>query len=498
MDSSVRRVGLVLASAGLLVVIDTTVTVVALPAIVADLDTSLPVGSWTTTGYVLGLIAVIPLSGWLTGRFGDRRVYLIGLGVFVLAAVLAGFSPTIGVLIGLRILQGLGGGVINPVGFAIALRAAGRGEKGRMMSFLGLPVLVGPALGPPLAGLLVDATTWRWLFWSTLVLGGIVIIVCYRFLPAASPHRSHLPPDVLGAVLIVAGSTLLVLACTRVGEDGRITPATGLVLVLAGGAFAGFVVRSRRIAAPLIGLAVLAHPATRWGLGVMALFTAGYFGFAQVLPAYVQGVRGDSVFTAGLLMIPVGLGVGLTLQIATRLVDRVEPDRVIAVGVVTALAGLLAVAAALAAGAAYPVVGAAAVVVGVGSGATLMPTNVFITRDLTGAEVPAATTLLTLVSQLGTAVGTAAVASAITVSVGWQSPALGDAETGGLAAMVRLGEEERDVLESDLALAVGQSVLVPAACVAAVVLVHVSGMIARRRVTGSAAPTSARSGPARP
>ncbi|MEU4428822.1 MFS transporter, partial [Actinoplanes sp. NPDC024001] len=197
---SVRRIGLTLALGGLMVVVDTTVTVVALPAIVAGLHTTLPAVQWVTTGYLLGIVAVIPLAGWASARYGARRVYLTALLVFILFSALAGLAWSAASLAVFRVLQGLGGGLLNPVGQAIGLRAAPRDQRGRLMSLLVLPLLIGPVLGPLLAGWLIDTLSWRWIFLINIPLGALALLFCARFLPSdALPTAPSGPPELAGS-----------------------------------------------------------------------------------------------------------------------------------------------------------------------------------------------------------------------------------------------------------------------------------------------------------
>lgn len=479
MDTRARSIGLVLAFGGLLVIIDTTVTIVALPAIVTDLGTTLPRGAWMTTGYILGLIAVIPLTGWLAGRFGDRRVYLTGLIVFVLASVAAGFSPNVETLIALRVLQGLGGGVLNPLGTAIALRSVPKDHRGRIMSLVGLPILIGPALGAPLTGLLIDAASWRWLFWINLPLGALALALCLRHLPASQRSDDTGRVDWLGLVLVTTGCVGLVLACTSIGESGRLTLGTGASL--AGGLvlLAWFTRRSLHRTHPLVHVRLLARREIVAGAVIALCFAGGYFGASSIIPAFVQGVRGDPVSLAGILAVPSGLAVGLTLQVATRLVDRIDPRRVIITGTATALTGALTLGIALSLDAPYPVIGGLSILVGIGSGATLMPTTVAATSRLDGPELPQAATVLALFSQLGNALGTALVASTITVLIATRIDGIDTGGHGGLAAMVALDPGERSRLADQLTTTVGLSYATPAVLILIALLAAVWGLRAQ-------------------
>jgi len=192
MDPRARSIGLVLALGGLLATIDMTVALVAVPAIVADLQSTLPAVQWVTTGYLLGVVGVIPAAGWAANRFGPRRVYVTGLVVFTLASVLAGLAWDATSLTAFRVLQGLGGGLLNPVGQAIGLRSVPQHQRGRLMSLLGLPVLIGPVLGPPLAGWLVDSAGWRWVFLINVPLAAVTVLLALTSTPRLRP-RSPAP-----------------------------------------------------------------------------------------------------------------------------------------------------------------------------------------------------------------------------------------------------------------------------------------------------------------
>ena len=477
MDTQARRIGLVLALGGLLIVVDTTVTVVALPAIVADLDSTLPTMQWVTTGYLLGVVTTTPVAGWAANRFGDRRVYVVALITFTAASVMAGFAWDAGSLIGLRVLQGLGGGLLNPVGMALGLRAVPRGSRGAMMSLLGIPLFIGPVLGPPLAGLLVDAASWRWIFWINLPVGLLALALCLRVLPPAETFRGrHDRVDWLGLAQVPGGAVLLVLGITTIAKAGSVTPGS-LLAVLAGLVLLGWFVRHAfRTNHPLIEVRLLRHPPLAHGAAVLVLFGAGYFGSLSIGPVFVQGVRGDPAAIAGALGVPMGIAVGLTLQVATRLVDRTDPRRVVLAGTTIALLGGLALFAATSLDASYLILGAAGVVLGVGSGATLMPTMTAAMRDLEGADTANGTTLLQLLSQLAAGLGTALVASTLTLLVDARVPGLAAAGEGGLGGMQILGDATRATLRGDLAAAVGSTYIVPVGLFALAVLAAGRGL----------------------
>jgi EmrB/QacA subfamily drug resistance transporter len=471
LDARARTVGLVLALGGLMVVVDTTVTIVAVPAVVADLGSTLPAVQWVTTGYLLGVVAVTPVAGWAVGRFGARRVYLAALATFTLASALAGLAGDVGSLVACRVLQGLGGGLLNPVGQAIGLRLVPRDARGRLMSLLGLPLVVGPVLGPPLGGWLVDVASWRWIFLINVPIGVAAVALCRLLLPRQPPDGAAAPMDWPGLALLSGGGALVVLGATLVGEKGSpawpVAGVLGLGLLLA----AVFVVRALRVPAPLVDLRLLRHRPLATGGAVLVCFGAAYFGAMGILPVFVQGVRGDGAALAGTITVPMALAVGLTLQVATRLVDRVPAGRIVLTGVGLGLLGCAALLLTTAADAPYPLVATAAAVLGVGSGATLMPTMTVALRDLEGSDTPRGTTLLALAQQLSAAIGVAVVATALTLLVSARVPGLAAADggdgAGGVAGMLALDPAVRAALRPELAAAVGGAYAVAVALMAA-------------------------------
>jgi EmrB/QacA subfamily drug resistance transporter len=481
MDARARTVGLVLALGGLMVVVDTTVTIVAVPAVVADLGSTLPAVQWVTTGYLLGVVAVTPVAGWAVARFGARRVYLTALATFTLASALAGLAGDVGSLVACRVLQGLGGGLLNPVGQAIGLRLVPREARGRLMSLLGLPLVVGPVLGPPLGGWLVDVASWRWIFLINVPVGVAAVVLCRLLLPRRSADGAAPPMDWTGLAQLSGGGTLLVLGCTLVGETGSptwpVAAVLGVGLLLA----AAFVVRALRVPAPLVDLRLLRHRPLAVGGAVLVCFGAAYFGAMGVLPVFVQGVRGDTAALAGTVTVPMALAVGLTLQVATRLVDRVPPRRIVLTGVCLGLLGCAALLLATVADAPYPLVAAAAAVLGVGSGATLMPTMTVALRDLEGGDTPRGTTLLALAQQVAGALGVAVVATTLTLLVSARVPGLAAAGEGGVAGMLALDPATRAALRPALAAAVGSTYAVAVALMAAGVVAAAAGFSAAGR-----------------
>src|SRR5689334_14470094 len=190
-------------------ILDTTIVNVALDTLSRDLHASLSATQWVITGYLLALGMVIPLSGWASGRFGTKRVWITALVLFTCGSALSGLAWSIGSLIGFRIVQGLGGGLMLPLAQTIMTRAAGPERLGRVMAILGVPMLLGPVFGPVIGGLLVQNVSWHWIFYVNVPVGVVAVALAFWKLPegkeAAAGGRFDLP----GLVLLAASCVLM-------------------------------------------------------------------------------------------------------------------------------------------------------------------------------------------------------------------------------------------------------------------------------------------------
>src|SRR5919197_1659094 len=184
-----------------------------------DFDTSLSTIQWVATGYTLALATVIPLTGWAADRFGTKRLYMTSIVLFVGGSVLSGLAWSAGSLIAFRVLQGLGGGMLMPAGMTILTRAAGPQRVGRVMAIIGVPMLLGPIIGPILGGWLVDAYSWHWIFFINVPIGAAALVMTFRVLPRDVPQPAH-RLDWLGFALLSPGLAALIYGLAKSSGSG--------------------------------------------------------------------------------------------------------------------------------------------------------------------------------------------------------------------------------------------------------------------------------------
>src|SRR3954447_15807149 len=207
-DARVWRISAVVILGSIMSILDTTIVNVALDTLARELDSTLSQIQWVVTGYMLSLAAVIPLTGWAARRFGAKRVYLTSLVVFTTGSALCGLASSTEELIVFRVLQGIGGGMILPIGQMMMADAAGPKRMGRVMSIVAVPALLAPILGPTIGGLILDNASWQWIFYANLPVGIAAVIAAVRVLPSVKPGKVD-PLDVRGLALMATGLPLL-------------------------------------------------------------------------------------------------------------------------------------------------------------------------------------------------------------------------------------------------------------------------------------------------
>src|SRR3954454_23957301 len=326
----------------IMAVLDTTIVNVALDTLSRDLHAPLSTIQWVSTGYLLSLAAVIPLSGWITERFGSKRTWIASIALFAAGSALCAFATSAGELIAFRVLQGLGGGMLIPVGFTLVAQSAGPQRIGRALAVVGIPILLGPIFGPILGGLIVDTAPWEWIFVVNVPIAVVAIAAAARLLQADAGRADAGVLDWVGAALLCPGLAGIVFGLSETESQGGIGSPIAFGPIVAGFALVGlFAWHSLRVARPLIELRLFRSGGVRAAAIATLLLGAALFGTLLVLPLYYQVDRGQSALAAGLLLGPQGIGAALMLPISGRLTDRLGGGPVVLAGVsVVALATL--------------------------------------------------------------------------------------------------------------------------------------------------------------
>jgi EmrB/QacA subfamily drug resistance transporter len=323
-----------------MVVLDATIVNVALRPIASELGASSNAVVWVATAYFLAVCAAQPATGWLTARLGHRAVFLGALGTFTAASAGCAASPTLSALIAFRVLQGLGGGILLPVGMAAMIELSPKDRPGRTMAIWGIAGMMTPAVGPTVGGLLVTSLSWHWLFLVNVPIGAAAIIIGARCLPDMG-HREQRPFDQLGLLLGSGGLTLTVLGLSQGNNWGWRTPATISVLSLGTAGLIGFAVHIRRVPSPLIDPRVFAEREFRLAMGILFFVTGAQYGRLIYVPLQLESLRGYTALQVGLLLAPPAFfGAGSTWA-GGHMADRIGVRRPILIGCGTIFVALI-------------------------------------------------------------------------------------------------------------------------------------------------------------
>jgi DHA2 family multidrug resistance protein len=315
-------------------ILDATIVNTALPRIQHDFGADLHLASYVATGYILAAGVVVPASGYLANRFGTKRVYLTSLVLFTLGSALCGAAPSIHLLIAARVLQGAGGAALFPLSFAMLFSVFPNEERGKANGIFGIPILAAPALGPSLGGYLTQYADWRWVFYVNLPIGILGVALGWKVL-RESQTRPDLRFDLPGFLLAASGLGLLLFGVSNLAYDGWNSTSTvsGPILVSLL-LLAGFVVEALRNKAPLLQLRLYQRRNYLLGSLIVVVGTVGLFGPGFLLPQYLQGLRDQTPFGAGLLLLWQGIGAVCGSVASGQLYNRVGPKVLIFFGLI--------------------------------------------------------------------------------------------------------------------------------------------------------------------
>ncbi|GLK69400.1 DHA2 family efflux MFS transporter permease subunit [Hansschlegelia plantiphila] len=296
--------------------LDSTVLATSLPAIATELGVNPIDLKLAMTSYLLSLAVFIPVSGWVADRFGARLVFRTAIAVFALGSALAGFSATMPEMIGARVIQGVGGAMMVPVGRLVILRTVPKSELVGSLAWLTVPALIGPVLGPPLGGFITTYFSWRWIFWINLPIAALGLVLATLFIPDLKGEE-RTPFDRLGFVLSGFGLAALVSGATALGLEA-LPHEVAFVLLAAGVvSLAGYILHFRRVEHPILDLRLFAIPTFRAAILGGSLFRIGIGAAPFLLPLMLQLGFGLSAFQSGLLTFASALG-ALFMKMAAK------------------------------------------------------------------------------------------------------------------------------------------------------------------------------------
>ena len=287
--------------------LDSTVLSTALPAIARDFGASPIHLKLALTSYLLALAVFIPASGWMADRFGARAIFRIAIAVFTLGSIACGLSSSIPEIVAARVVQGIGGSMMMPVGRLVILRSIPKHELVGSLAWLTVPALLGPVLGPTVGGFITTYFEWRWIFWINVPVGILGLVLATLYLPdIRGEERPRF--DGLGFLLTAFGLALFMTGSTTLGLG--LMPAPYVAAILGTGAvlLVIYIVRSRRMASPIIDLSLLRIPTMGASLLGTLLFRIGVGATPFLLPLMLQVGFGMTPFQSGMITFASAIG----------------------------------------------------------------------------------------------------------------------------------------------------------------------------------------------
>ncbi len=399
--------------AALMQVIDSSIVNVALPDMMGNLGASLDEIAWVSTGYILASVIVIPLTGFLGDLFGRKRYFVGSIVIFTLSSFFCGASSSLGMLIMWRIIQGVGGGALMTVSQAVLFESFPVEEAGMAMALFGLGVMVGPTIGPTLGGWLTDNHGWPWIFYINIPFGilAAIMIAMYVHDPAHQKRPSRI--DYMGiALLIVSVGALQYVLEHGEREDWFASHFIASLTVIGVIGLAALIWRELTTDHPAIDFRVLRHRQMWVGTLLGVVMGIGLYAMSFTLPVFLQGNLHMTAEQTGIVLLPGAVATALSMVLAGRLSNRVDPRLLITVGTlifavaawelsrITALSGATDFF--------WPLI-----LRGVGLGLMFVPLTTITLAELSPKELPQGTGLYNFFRQLGGSFGIAGISTLI-------------------------------------------------------------------------------------
>lgn len=413
-----------------MVILDTTIVNVALPQIGLALERQSGI-EWIVTAYLLAVGIAQPPTGWLADRYGRKLLFIVSLGLFGLGSLLAAASPTLETLVAARVVQGLGGGAMMPVGMAMIYELFPPDRRGTALGVWGVAAMAGPAFGPVIGGYLVTTVSWHWLFLVNVPIGVAGVIASIRLLRDTG-YRELRRFDGVGFGLISVGLVTWLVAFARAADWGWGSAPT-IALLLGGGVLVGtFIFWERRVESPIIDVSMFRVPVFTLTMVITATTVVVQFGILVFLPLLLQTARGMTALQVGTMLVPMAAAAAITFPLGGRLTDRIGPRLPVTVGCLL-LASSAFLLGNLELDSTVLTIEVALVLQGLGFGLAMMPNSVTGLNSLPRRFVAQASAVRQLNVRVAASFGVAVLATVVAMQMGEVSPA-GPNDIGASAA----------------------------------------------------------------
>jgi len=414
LDPKVMAAAIILVVGSLAPLLDSTMVNVAINSIRVDLNTTVSAIQWTITGYVLAMGISIPLSGWAGNRFGGKRVYMFTLLLFLGGSILSSLAWNIESLIVFRVIQGFAAGLMVTIVQTLLVQISGGKHLGQLISYISVPAVLGPILGPALGGVIVSGLGWRWIFYVNIPVTIIAILLAWKGLPTVQRSEQKVSLDWIGLLLLSPALSIILYGIVQTGSSGGITSSAVVVPLLIGAALmVAFVIYALRMkGTPILDLRLFRSKNFSASCSLLFLYGIISTGAMLILPLYYQQMRGESALYAGLLLIPQGVGLLVSRSQFVKLMDRIGPRPVVLMSIILTVLGTLPFAFADA-NTDQVLLAVALFVRGAGLGGILIPTITSAYDGIEKRHIPDGSTATRILLTIGGAFGSAILATVL-------------------------------------------------------------------------------------
>lgn len=418
----------------IMAIIDTTIVNVAISTIGGNLGATVDEVAWVATGYILASVVVMPLNGWLTALLGRKTFYAVSLALFTIASFFCGTARSIWVLVFYRVIQGIGGGALQPTAQAIMFETFPAERRGAAMAIFGMGAMVGPAIGPWLGGWIVDNASWPLIFYINVPIGIVAFLMTLAFIP--NPKYIAKPKggiDWIGLGLLTTGLATLQFVLEQ-GERDEWFSSQAIVLcsVVSVVTLIAFVLKALRDKHPIVDLRVFKFRSFTVGSFLGIIMGFGLYGTALILPLFFQSLLGFTAYDTGLALMPGAFATAASMLIIGRILNRIDGRWSIVFGTLlfawsTWLLGGLTVQAG------YWDVFWPRLIQGFALGFMFVPLTTISLGDVPVPDLAGATGVFTLLRQLGGSLGIAILTTMLTheTAIAWNVLASGVTQTHG-------------------------------------------------------------------
>jgi DHA2 family multidrug resistance protein len=398
----------------LIEIVDTSVVNVALDHIRGSLSAGIDESTWTITSYLVSNAIIIPMTGWLSRLFGRKRYLILSISLFTLSSLLCGMAWNLQSLIFFRVLQGIGGGALQPISQSILLETFPRKQHGMAMAIFGVGIMFGPIIGPLLGGWITDNWSWHWIFFINIPIGVVSILMVIFFI--VDPHymkRARMKIDYWGLAFLALGLGCLQIVLDKGQiEDWFSSPFITWFALISAASLIVFAIRELYAEHPIVNLRAFKNVTFSSGNGLMFFAFFNLFGSIVLLPIYLQTLMGYTATLAGMVLGPGGLATLIAMPIAGRLVTKVNPKGLLAFGIIVA-AWSTHLMSQFSLSADFHTVIWPRIVLGVGMGFLFIPLTTLTMSEIRKEDMANATSIYNLLRNLGGSFGVAFVTTMI-------------------------------------------------------------------------------------